>query len=348
MSALVDPLINNSKQALFAAIEIHNKPIFSYRYQVCSISLINAWELLLKAFIAAFRPDVKLILNDGSTKPFEECIACVKSSLDNSFLLEAESVERLYEYRCQYIHFYDDNINPVLYSLFAKSVQLYCRFLLRHFGIDLCEEANLILLPVGFKPPVSPIDFLSNKSNLKESSTAVREFISSVIVSTTKLKDEGIEEPILYTFTMSLVNEQRVKNADIVAALTKDKTLETVALENVLSNVRISNDESAKLIRVDEESLFRTVFTQSSKMVYKKACQIFSDLKQNRRYHDIMGLAKKDGNLYRIRYLDIQNPTGAGQGFYSEEIYSVLAKYYTKGKLQVAVEEAGPKSLEQQ
>jgi hypothetical protein len=41
-------LVENSISAMFGAIEIHNKPIFSYRYETSVILFINARELLLK------------------------------------------------------------------------------------------------------------------------------------------------------------------------------------------------------------------------------------------------------------------------------------------------------------
>lgn len=37
---------------MFAAVEIHNKPVFEYRYEVGTLLVINAWELALKAHIA--------------------------------------------------------------------------------------------------------------------------------------------------------------------------------------------------------------------------------------------------------------------------------------------------------
>ncbi|MGD0404598.1 MAG: DUF3644 domain-containing protein, partial [Candidatus Acidiferrales bacterium] len=69
----------NAQSAMFAAIEIHNKPVFEYRYEVCTILVINAWELALKAYIAKKMKTVKLILKDGTTKPFPDCLACVSS-----------------------------------------------------------------------------------------------------------------------------------------------------------------------------------------------------------------------------------------------------------------------------
>lgn len=42
-------LLKNSEAALLSAIEIYNKPAFSYREETFAILALNAWELLLKA-----------------------------------------------------------------------------------------------------------------------------------------------------------------------------------------------------------------------------------------------------------------------------------------------------------
>ena len=42
-------LVDKSIEACLAAIEIYNKPNFTYREEVFSILMLNAWELLLKA-----------------------------------------------------------------------------------------------------------------------------------------------------------------------------------------------------------------------------------------------------------------------------------------------------------
>ena len=42
-------LLEKSIQAILSAIELYNKPVFSYREESFSILMVNAWELLLKA-----------------------------------------------------------------------------------------------------------------------------------------------------------------------------------------------------------------------------------------------------------------------------------------------------------
>ena len=38
-------LLKNSISAYFAAIEIHNKPNFSYRYETVTLLIMNAWGI---------------------------------------------------------------------------------------------------------------------------------------------------------------------------------------------------------------------------------------------------------------------------------------------------------------
>jgi len=45
-------LLRNSKAAMIAAVEIYNKPRFDYREECFTILLLNAWELILKAFLS--------------------------------------------------------------------------------------------------------------------------------------------------------------------------------------------------------------------------------------------------------------------------------------------------------
>lgn len=44
-------LLRKSVAAMIAAVDVYNKPDFKYREETFSILAVNAWELLLKAFI---------------------------------------------------------------------------------------------------------------------------------------------------------------------------------------------------------------------------------------------------------------------------------------------------------
>lgn len=329
MESFVDPLLENSRYALFAAIELHNKPIFPYRYQIATISLINAWELLLKAYIAAHHPEVKLLHEDGTSKQFDNCLAFINGQIGKSFILESESLETLYQYRCEYIHFYHDGVDTMLFSLFAKNVELYNRFIKVRFGIDLSVEINLVLMPIGFKPPISPIDFLSNKSNLRKSTIEVRTFIERVLTSTRMLADQGIEESIMTTFNIAVINENRTSNADIIAAIAKEGELESIRIAKVLSPSRITNDPSAQAVRVEESSVYNDIYTETYTKLLEVAREKFPRLIVNKDFHTLMKRIKDDPQLHKIRYLDVNQTSGSGgKSYFSKTIYDVLAEHY--------------------
>ena len=67
-------LLKNSIAAYFAAIEIHNKPNFSYRYETTSLLLMNAWELVLKAFVKKYIKSKSIFTKDGHTISVDKAI----------------------------------------------------------------------------------------------------------------------------------------------------------------------------------------------------------------------------------------------------------------------------------
>lgn len=331
MEKIISGLLDNSKSSQLACIEIHNKPIFPFRYEVCTILNINAWELLLKAFILQNYPKVKVINPDGTTKPFDECVNFVAGELGKDFSVAKQNIEKIYEYRCNIIHFYHDKVDVLLFSLISKNVLLYHDFLLKYFGIDIANEINLVLLPIGFKRPASPIDFLSNKSELEKSSKAVQSFVKSIIKSTEQITEEGLDDSILYSFKMALVNENRIKNADIVAAITKDPKKAAISVDNVIGKFVFTDDETAgdvKKVKIDEESLFKKVYTETYDKVYKTAQKKFPELKLNNKFRQIISKLKNNPKYHKYRYLDIEKQSGMGKDYYTVHIYDELAKHY--------------------
>lgn len=329
MKPLSESLIENSKSAILSCVELHNKPSFNYRYEICTILCINGWELILKAYINENYPEVRLIKKDGSTKPFEECVSFVSSEKGLGFRTTEENLNRLYEFRNNIIHFYKEELGTILYSLLHKSILLYNSFLKENFNADLTDETNLFLLPIGFKPFISPVDFLSKDSGLAKSSFAVSTFVKSIIESTEKLNSEGVEDSILTGFNVAIRNENRLKNADIIVGITKDKHDANLIISNDLGSITITNDESAKKVQIEEESLFKTVYVLSYDQVRKKCSEIFSDFKQNARFNKIMKSLKENPTFHKKRYLDFINKKGIGQDWYTYAILEELKIYYS-------------------
>jgi hypothetical protein len=105
-------------------------------------------------------------------------------------------------------------------------------FLKQHFKIDLSKDSDLILLPIGFKRPTSPIDYISSQSVNDKASGEVKEFLSALINSTKKLNEEGVEESIFVDFRINLVNVNKITNADLIAGIDNTKANEVTFAVN--------------------------------------------------------------------------------------------------------------------
>jgi len=315
---------------MFAAVEIHNKPIFPYRYEVCTLLVVNAWELALKAYIAGKMPSVRLVREDGTTKPFPECVACVASDLGKPFEATRYNLEILYEYRNRVAHFYPDDLDVVVLGLLKCSVLFFTEFIEAFFGERIYEEVNLILLPIGFTKPDSPLDFISNRSAAKDCSEGVRAFLRMITKSSEALQAQGIDESVVVNYSMALFNESRIKNADLIAAINNSTPSESIlVVHNVLARANFTTDPSAKQIRLSEESIFSTIFTETYGDVLATSRRMFGDFSQNARFNRIMQGLKKDPNLRKRRALDPKSPDGYGKDLYHKRIYDELAKHYT-------------------
>jgi uncharacterized protein DUF3644 len=319
----------NARSAMFAAIEIHNKPIFKYRYEVCTLLMVNAWELALKSYIAKELKTVKLVKKNGTTKPFLDCVGCVASKLGKPFEPTKHNLEILYEYRNKIAHFYADELETVILGLLKSTVIFFSDFMEDHLDEKLYEAENLILLPIGFKKPVSPLDFLSNTSATKHSSNEVKAFLESIKKSSEQLQKQGFEDSVIVNYSMALVAESRIKNADLTAAINNATPQGTViAIQNVISAANLTNDPSAKQLRLSEETIFDNLFTETYHDVLQLARKRFSDFTQNKKFNGLMTELKKNPNLARTRLLNPKNPDGQRQTFYNKAILEELARHY--------------------
>jgi hypothetical protein len=267
---------------------------------------------------------------DGTTKPFPECVACVASDLGKVFEPTRYNLEILYEYRNKVAHFYPDDLDIVVLGLLKCSVLFFTEFIETHFGDKIYEEVNLILLPIGFTKPVSPLDFISNRSAAKDCSEGVRTLLRMIAKSSEALQAQGINDSVVVNYSMALFNESRIKNADLIAAISNATPQESVlVVHNVIARANFTTDPSAKQIRLSEESIFSTIFTETYGDVLATCRKMFGDFSQNARFNTIMQELKKDPNLRKRRPLDPKTPDGCGKDFYNKRIYDQLATHYT-------------------
>ncbi|WP_312341753.1 DUF3644 domain-containing protein [Chryseobacterium binzhouense] len=254
-SPIAKNLLNNSISGMFSAIEIHNKPIISYRYETVILLILNAWELILKAYLYKYHKKIKLFHEDGTTKQFDNCLNITNEKIGKEFNPTVENLKVLYGYRNKVAHFFIEELNPVLFSLISKNVIFYSKFAQLHFKIDLTKDNNLILLPIGFKRPISPIDYISNISVNANASLELKEFLHTIVEASSRLNDEKINETIFSDFRMNLTNVSRITNADLIAGIDNSrKNLLTVSTIKQTQNF-IGSKSGEKLVVTRDKTI---------------------------------------------------------------------------------------------
>lgn len=310
-------LLDASQAAMFAGIEIHNKPNISYRYPTAIILIINAWELALKAYVYKFIGKKKIYEDDGKhTISFKKANGLVKESIittDKNYLAVYSNLEKLNEYRCSNVHYANSDLDPVIFMLMAKAVLNYNDFLKKYFNKDVSSSDNLIILPVGFKLPFDPIDYLK-----QDYGEAQNDFVNDVIQTIRDLKDNDIEDSIVIGFSVFTESIKKVSNADIIAAI--DQANGTVQLTRTY---RVTDDPNAPLVRM-EPNLPPLKYED----VRTRVKQQKPDIKFGKIFNAVMKEIKKDKTLCQVRYLDPRKQSGAKTEYYTESAIPIIIQKY--------------------
>ena len=312
-------LLDASQAALFAGIEIHNKPHIAYRYPTAVILIVNAWELALKAYVYKFISKQKIYERDKQhTISFSKALVLVRDDINakeknKKFQAIYDNLDCLNNYRCSNVHFYESSLDPVVFMLISKAVLNYDAFLKKYFNKDIAKDDNLIILPVGMKLPFNPIDYLK-----QDYGAAHNDFVNSVIQSIHQLHGEGIQDSIVVGFNLVTDKVKNIKNADILAALSKDP--EAVALRRT---VRITDAPNAPAVRIEPD-----IPPLSYKDVQSKAKEKYSAIKFGKTFNDCMKMIKANPRFCQVRYLDPNKKSGTKKAFYTEDSVEELIKLY--------------------
>ncbi|MBC8551056.1 MAG: DUF3644 domain-containing protein [Candidatus Brocadiales bacterium] len=312
---------------MLAAIELHNKPRIDYRYEIVILLINNAWELLLKAYIYKNLKSIKLFRKDGTSKDYRECISAVFSNLGKEYFPVRDNVTLLYDYRNEIAHFYTGHLEPLVYTLIKKSVQFYVEFVKIHFAIDLSADSGLVLLPIGFRPIYSPIDYLSKQSSSANLPTEVHEFLEKIIKVTQALHEEGIQESVLGDFSIGLINESRTKNADIIVGTSKLPQTDGRTIQ-VIKKV-VNSVEGPKITLTRDKSISSGVYLHE-----QLSTDIFEEINNLLKANRLISPNGEDfhldeENYYRI-YSERNNVQDSDSDYYLLAKTSLL-KYYAPG-----------------
>ncbi len=324
---VVKSLVDSAESAIFAGIEIHNKPRIPYRYPTATLLVINAWELALKAYVYKYIGKKKIYVNKEHTISFSKALVYVHEHINKTegtkdFNSVKENLFLLSEYRNNNTHYFESELDPIIFMLLSKATLNFNAFLEKYFHREIADNENLIILPIGFKLPFEPVEYLNKKATDKISNN----FMQDVLQSIKKLNDEGVSESIVVGFSMFVNSVKNISNADIIAAI--DPTnYDAVAIKK---EYRLTDNPKAPAIRIDETELIKQEYPYSYDALKKRIKEKLPDIKFNTQFYNYLKLIKANKDWYMVRLLNPLNPKSSKTGFYSEKAIEKLLELYTK------------------
>ena len=220
-------LCDNSRAAMLAAIEIYNKPQTTYREQVVTVHVVNAWELILKAALRKAKKNIfykKKRGEDYRSFSLEHCIADMDrhrlwpSSVDGDGVRANLNV--LTDYRNKIIHLYvSDDLNTILYMFLQQSIVNYRDFVLDVFGKDLADDITWTLLPLAASTPSDAIRSLRVDGDGR-STQVVEDFLRDLRKIIGEAEDLGADMGrIAMIQEINLQSGKKISRADLEVAI---------------------------------------------------------------------------------------------------------------------------------
>lgn len=212
---------------MLAGIEIYNKPQTTYREQVVTVLVVNAWELILKA---ALRKSGKNIFyqkkrdEDYRSFSIKHCLA----EMDKHNLwpdsVNGDGVRAnlhvLTNYRNKIIHLYvSDKLNTILYNFLQQNIINYRDFVLSVFDKDLADDITWSLLPLAATTPSELIRSLKVDAK-KGAAQAIEEFLSDLRQIIEEAEASGADMGrIAVIQEHSLQSGKKISRADLEVAI---------------------------------------------------------------------------------------------------------------------------------
>lgn len=241
-------LLSKSIESITLAIELYNKPLIKYRTEAVVILIVNSWENALKALILDKKWAKIYDRKKDESKPFEECLNCVKGNLGKSYSDDwYESTKLLYKERCKIIH-YHKGLALMDYMLIQANIILFKNFIQKYFGKSLIKDKSWFILPVATEIPYTDFDFLENTSALKNASSEVKDYMHKVVEIHSKQIETKENSGVLVNVKVSLENVKRVKSSDLVVGI------DNKSCDQIFLNQGIQLSDEGRSVRIPEIS----------------------------------------------------------------------------------------------
>lgn len=323
------PVVEKSRAACVAAVEIYNRANAAYREESFAILMINAWELLLKARIMKEnggkvsclyerQPKKKL---DGSPSAVK-VVKLTRSGLpltiglDKSYNIVAgyvvnkvdiaciENIEALLEIRDSATHFVVKNalLNKALAEIALAAVKNYVTAIQKWFGVSF-SDLNIASIPISFDLDQRGIEAVAKKPAM-----AVSRFLTYMQAMEAKAGASVSEFSFSVKVEFDLVKKKSDGAVTAVIVGPKDNPDITVSVEGDAVPAGFDWDYS---------------------LLSKKLALRYSDFVQNQKYHNLRQALEKDKKLCFERYLDPKNKSSSLKRFYSPNIIKQFDSHYT-------------------
>ncbi len=322
-------LLKNSIAAYFAAVEIHNKPNISYRYETATLLLMNAWELALKAFVKKYIKARSIFTKDGHKISIDKAIEYVEEYINKNepktFRAVKENLILIEGYRNNIVHYYNEQLEPYIFMLTAKAAMNYVDFLKKYFSKDILDEDRLFILPLGFKLPFKPEDFLSKKVTNYVSSPESKEFINSIVRVISDLQQQDIEDTIVVGFDIYMENVKQMKNSDLLITITSKEEADANFVK--VNKYQLTNDTNAQKVNLSDEEIVK-IYPLTYKDVCERCKSEVQGFKQNQEFNKVISTLKNNSVFAHTRKLNPQNKKSAKTTLYSENIIEEIKRQY--------------------
>ena len=310
-------LVRKSLQAALAAIEIYNKPCFSYRGESFSILMANAWELLLKAKWIHDHDDdeVSLHVLDKRTGAIKTNRSGNPLTLDivnlsKRFLNNKKSglalgchnnILALLEIRDNAVHFLhrDLHLDQRVFEVGTASLRNYAQLAQRWFDLDL-SDYDIFLMPISFR----------------------HGFDTAQVVGGIR-RNEQVRN--LLEYIGSLERDQPPNSTQRVAIYLETKLMREKSGSAIEFNW--TDDPKAPAMTVREEDILKT-YPMTYRALTEKLRSRYSDFVANRAYHRLRKNLEKDRRYSVTRFLNPRNPGSSKQRFYNPNILPEFDKHY--------------------
>ncbi len=313
-------LLNKSINSMLSAIEIYNKPNFSYREETFAILAVNAWELILKAYLLkkcsykmenlyVMEPVIKVNgekstrrkpklnrANNPMTIGLFEVIKKIEEKGTKISDNLISSIESLVELRDNAIHFHNEReISKELQELGFACIKNYMN-IIKHWSLEIdLSSYNFYLMPLAY------VDSKIQASSI--TTEEVKKYIDFVKNKVNRTTDDD--------FTIAI---------SIDIQFNKSNSFDAIGMRHAHDGIPI---------KLSEEDI-RNRYPLTTKELKDKAKNRYLDFKQDKKFNSLMKGLKSNDKLCYVRELDPGNVKKKKKTFYSTNVWQEFDKHYNK------------------